>query len=1055
MKRIVEQDIEDAALDILENDLKYEYIHGEKIAPNGEIPLRTKWDQILLEPRLYQAIQKLNPNLPDEAIEEAIKKLKRLSSKLLITNNEKIHEFLIEGIPLEYRKNTSIKNDYIKLIDFENPNNNQFTAVNQFTIIENNKNRRPDIILFINGIPIVVIELKNPADEKATIESAYRQLQTYKEELPNLFNYNQLLIISDGTYAQAGTISSNKEWFLPWKSTDGKGIAPKSIPQLQVLLEGMFKKQNLLDIIKYFLTYTKSKKETIKILAGYHQYFATNKAIKTTINAISNSKKAGVVWHTQGSGKSFTLAFYTGKLQQQKELNNPTIVIITDRNDLDDQLFNTFSQIQCLREKPIQADNSKEETSLKKLLNRSSGGIIFTTIHKFGDLKEQIISKRSNIIVAADEAHRTQYGFKAKIDKNAETKYGLAKYLRDALPNATFIGFTGTPIDFKDKSTRGVFGDYIDIYDISQAVEDKRTVRIYYESRLAKIDLDPKTISTLDADFEEITEGEEPSKKEKLKSEWGRLESVVGSETRIKQIAKDIVTHFESRLEILGGKALIVCMSRRICVELHNEIKKLRPSWYNKDDDKGLMKVIMTGSASDGKEWQEHIRNKSKRKELGDIYKDSDSNFKLAIVRDMWLTGFDCPSMNTLYIDKPMKGHGLMQAIARVNRVYKDKQGGLIVDYLGIAQELKKALSNYTESGGQGRPTFDQLEAIALMKEKFEIVSQMFHKFNYKEFFTASSKRKMQIIPEAMEHILSQEKGKERYVKQVTSLTQAFALAVPSEESMQLRDEIGFFQAIKASIIKNTEYSPTQKTDSQLNTAIQQIVSKSIASQGVIDVFEAAGMEKPEISILSDGFLEEVKGMKHKNLAFEALKKLLADQIKIRFKYNKIKDKKFSEMLEDAIRRYQNRSIDSAAVIQELIELAKKIRDDKSKGKELNLTQEEESFYDALSNNDSAKKLLGDETLIAMARELSELVRTNTSIDWTQREAVQSKLKIMIKRLLRKYGYPPDKEKIATDLVLDQAKLFAQEWAEEDVEIKNPYLFEKMNNFAIAEKKKK
>lgn len=1059
MKRIVEQHIEDAALDILENDLGYEYIHGEKIAPNGETPLRTKWDDIILEPRLKEAIGKLNPDLPDEAVEEAIKKIKRLSSKLLINNNEKFHTFLIEGVPLEYRNNKGkIKDEYIQLIDFKNPKNNQFLAVNQFTVIENKINRRPDIIIFINGLPIAVIELKNPGDENATIESAYKQLQTYKGQIPTLFKYNELLIVSDGTYAQAGTIASNKEWFLPWKSTNGKDIAPKSLPQLQVLLEGMFNKNTILDLIKYFVTFSKDKKQTNKLLAGYHQYFATNKAIKKTIRAISSNKKAGVVWHTQGSGKSFTLAFYAGKLQQQEELNNPTIIIITDRNDLDDQLFNTFSKIQCLREKPIQADNKKEETSLKKLLKRSSGGIIFTTIHKFGIIKNEILSRRSNIIVAADEAHRTQYGFKAKVNKDTgETKYGFAKYLRDALPNASFIGFTGTPIDFEDKSTRAVFGNYIDVYDIEQAVDDKRTVRIYYESRLAKLDLNPKTISDLDKDFDEVTEGEEQSRKEKIKSEWGRLEAVVGSDTRIKQTAKDIVNHFESRLEAIDGKAMVVCMSRRICVELHKEIKKLKPKWYNKEDDKGFMKVIMTGSASDGLEWQEHIRDKRRRKELGEMFKDPESSFRLALVRDMWLTGFDCPSMHTLYIDKPMKGHGLMQAIARVNRVYKDKEGGLIVDYLGIAPELKKALSNYSKSGGRGRPTFNQSEAIAVMKEKYEVVSQMYHHFEYREFFKASPKRKMQIIPEAMEHILAQKDGKKRYVREVTALTKAYALAVPSNESVELRDDIGFFQAIKASIMKNAEVDSKQKTETELKSAIQQIVSKSIASGGVIDVFEAAGMEKPEISVLSDGFLEEVKGMKHKNLAFEALKKLLADQIRVRFKHNKIKSKKFSEMLEEAIRRYQNRSIDSAAIIQELIELAKQIREDKSKGKELGLSEEEESFYDALADNISAKEVLGDEVLKEMARELSELVRKSTSIDWTLRETVQSKLRIMIKRLLRKYGYPPDKQKIATDMVLEQAKLFAEEWAEEDIESEsnNHYATDSSPAMAVAEKKER
>jgi type I restriction enzyme, R subunit len=1034
MKRIVEQDIEDAALDILQNDLGYEYVYGPNIAPDGETPLRNKWDDVILADKLRDAISKLNPDLTDEAIEETIKKLKRLSSKQLIKNNEKFHKFLIEGVPIEFRnKKGVIKNEYVQLIDFKNPTNNQFLAVNQFTVIENNKNRRPDIIIFINGIPISIIELKNPADEKATIESAHKQLETYKDQISTIFNYNELLVISDGTYAQAGTLTSPKEWFLPWKTINGKEPAPKSLPQLQVLLEGMFKKEILTDLIKYFITFSKDRKQTTKILAGYHQYYATNKAITKTIKAIEGSRKAGVVWHTQGSGKSLTLAFYSGKLQQQEELNNPTIVIITDRNDLDDQLFNTFSSIECLREKPIQADNKKEETSLKTLLlKRSSGGIIFTTIHKFGNdkIKKGILSTRKNIIVAADEAHRTQYGFKAKVDKDSgETKYGFAKYLRDALPNASFIGFTGTPIDFEDKSTRAVFGGYIDVYDIEQAVEDKRTVRIYYESRLAKLDIKPSQIAHLDKEFDEVTEGEEQDKREKLKSDWARVEAIVGSDTRVKQIALDIVKHFEARQEAIEGKAMIVCMSRRICVELYDEIAKIKPKWVHKEDDKGLMKVIMTGSASDGPEWQKHIRDKKRRREIGENFKDSESEFKLAIVRDMWLTGFDVPSLNTLYIDKPMKGHGLMQAIARVNRVYKDKQGGLIVDYLGIAQELKKALSNYTKSGGKGKPTFDQSEAIAIMQEKYEIVIQFFHNFEYKKFFSGTSKEKMQIIPAAIEHVLMQKDGKKRYVREVVGLTKSYALAVPSEEAEKLRDEIGFFQAIKASIVKNTEVQGKQKTDTELNSAIKQIVSKAVSSEGVIDVFEVAGIKKPEISVLSDSFLEDVKGMKHKNLAFEALKKLLADQIRIRFKYNKIRNKKFSEMLEEAIRRYQNRSIDSAQVIQELIELAHKIRDDKSRGKELGLTPEEEAFYDALDDHDGAMEVLGEKVMKQIARELTELVRKNTSIDWTLRDTVQAKLRVMIKRLLRKYGYPPDKQKIAADLVLEQAKLFAEDWS--------------------------
>jgi len=1048
MKLITEQEIENITLEMLSN-LGYEVIYGPDIAPDSDNPKRKKWDDVILEDDLRQAIEKLN-NIPDEAIEKVIKKIKRLNSKNIIKNNEQFHNFLVEGVPLEYRaKDGKITYDYIKIVDFENPNNNFFKAINQFTIIENNKHRRPDIIIFVNGMPLAIFELKNPADEKADLISAYKQFQTYKNEIPTVFNYNELLVISDGTYAEVGTITSSKEWFLPWKTIDGKKLALPTIPQIEVLLKGLFNKEILLDVIKNFITFSKSRKQTIKILAGYHQYHATNKAIQKTLEAVNKTKKAGVIWHTQGSGKSLTLAFYTGKIQVEKTLNNPTLVILTDRNDLDDQLFQTFSNISVLREKPKQANSKKE---LKELLKRSSGGIIFTTIQKFAEINETL-STRSNIIVAADEAHRSQYGFKAKVDnKTGDTKYGYAKHIRDALPNASFIGFTGTPIEFEDRSTRAVFGDYIDIYDIEQSINDGRTVKIYYESRLAELKLNKDIIKSIDKDFEEITEDEE--NKNLLKTKWARLEKIVGSETRIKTIAKDIVEHFEKRLDVMDGKGMVVCMSRRICVDLHNEIKKLRPHWYNKDDNKGFMKVIMTGSASDGPEWQEHIRDKRRRKELGEIFKDPDSEFKLAIVRDMWLTGFDVPFLHTLYIDKPMKGHSLMQAIARVNRVYKDKQGGLIVDYLGIAQDLKFALAVYTESGGSGKPIVNQDEAIAILKEKYEIVSQMFYGFDYKRFFLADSRERMNIISEAMEHILKLEDGKKRFIREVNALTKAFSLSVPSKESEMLRDEVGFFQAIKASLIKNTESSNVKKSVENMDSTIKQIVSKAIASNGVIDVFDAAGIKKPEISILSDNFLKEVKGMKQKNLAFEALKKLLTDQIKVRFKHNKIKNKKFSEMLEEVIRKYQNRSIDSARVIQELIEIAKEIREDKQRGKELGLTPEEEAFYDALASNRSAVEKLGDDLLKKIARELTEIIRKNTSIDWTVRRNVQAKLKVMVKRLLKKYGYPPDKQKIATDLVLEQAKGFAEDWSS-DLINRQIYSYNMADTLVFPAKKEK
>ncbi|MHA1827345.1 MAG: type I restriction endonuclease subunit R, partial [Candidatus Heimdallarchaeaceae archaeon] len=909
---LTESEIEQAALEIL-RELGYTILHGPDIAPDGISPERERWDEVILKNRLRKAIERINPNVPKEVQEEALKKILRTNSPNLIKNNETFHNYLVNGITVECRVNGKIDYFTVKIID-DNPHNNEFLAINQFTIIQNNKNRRPDIILFVNGIPLVVIELKNPIDENATIDAAYNQLQTYKDEISNIFTYNEILIISDGTEALAGTITSQREWFLAWKSVDGKNIALNNVPQMQVLFQGMLTKERLVDIIKNFIVFFKTKSKTKKIIAGYHQYFATNKAIQTTIKATKTNRKAGVVWHTQGSGKSLTMCFYTGKLVRNKELKNPTIVVITDRNDLDDQLFNTFSSCSdLLRQNPIQA---KDRDDLKEKLKVASGGIIFTTIQKFSNEEKKptydLLSTRDNIVVIADEAHRSQYGFKAKISKkDASISYGFAKYLRDALPNASFIGFTGTPIEFEDKNTRAIFGDYIDIYDIEQAVEDKRTVPIYYESRLVKLDIDPEEKKKIDEEFEEVTEDEETHKKRRLKGKWAKLEAVVGAEKRIKTIAKDIVNHFQQREQVMEGKAMIVCMSRRICVELYNEIIKLKPEWHSDDDSQCMIKVIMTGSASDPKEWQKHIRTKRKRRELGERFKDPNENFKIAIVRDMWLTGFDVPSLHTLYIDKPMKGHTLMQAIARVNRVYKDKPGGLIVDYIGIAEDLKKALLNYTKNGGRGKPTFDQEEAVSLMLEKYEIITNMFHGFDYSKFFNGTPKEKMAIIPAAIEHILQQEKGKERYIQYVTELSKAFALAIPNEKAMQIRDEVGFFQAIKAAMTKTTS---SGKTDDVLNSAIKQIVSKAIVPNEVIDILKVAGVNKPDISILSNEFLEEIKHMTYKNLALETLKKLLNDEIKVRFRRNLVKNKKFSQMLEETIKKYHNRSIDSAQV---------------------------------------------------------------------------------------------------------------------------------------------
>ena len=1017
---ITESEIETAALEIL-TELGYKILYGPDIAPDGTSPERKSYSDVVLVERLRAAVNAINPDIPAEAREEAIKKVLRSESQQLIINNQSFHKELVEGVDVEYRrKDGSIANDKVWLFDFKNLHNNEFLAVNQFTVIENNNNRRPDIILFINGLPLVVIELKNPADENATLWTALNQLETYKNQIPALFPYNEIMVISDGIEARSGTITSNKERFMPWKTIEGKEIAPSAMPQLEVLFQGMLDKKILLDLIRHFIVFEQERKDTHKKLAAYHQYHAVNKALETTFRASSpqGDKRCGVIWHTQGSGKSLTMAFYTGKLVLT--LDNPTIVVLTDRNDLDDQLFGTFSRChELLRQKPVQATSRDQ---LKQLLRVASGGIVFTTIQKFfpeekGD-RYPLLSERRNIIVIADEAHRSQYDF---ID-------GFAKHMRDALPNASFIGFTGTPIEKSDRSTPAVFGNYIDIYDIEQAVEDGATVRIYYESRLAKLELKQDERPRIDPEFEEVTEGEEVEKKEKLKSKWARLEAIVGSEKRIKLIAKDIVDHFESRLEVLDGKAMIVCMSRRICIELHNEIVKLRPQWYQKDDDKGILKVIMTGSASDDVTWQEHIRTKLRRKALGERMKDPADPFKIAIVRDMWLTGFDAPSLHTMYVDKPMRSHGLMQTIARVNRVFKDKPGGLVVDYLGIADELKKALSEYTESGGRGKTTLDKEEAVALMLEKYEMTAALFHGFDYTKFFTASPREKMSLIPAAMDFIIKQENGKERYLECVTRLSQAFALAVPHEEALEIRDEVGFFQAVRSGLAKTTVTAG--KTQEELDSAIRQIISRAIVSDQVIDIFDSVGLKKPDISILSDEFLADVKKMPHKNLAFELLRKLLNDEIKTRSKKNLIQGKSFADMLEKAIKRYQNKSIETAQVIEELIELAKEMREARLRGEKLNLTEEELAFYDALEVNDSAVKVLGDEKLTIIARELVDTVHKNVTIDWTLKDSVQAKLRVMVKRILKKYGYPPDKQKKATDTVLEQAALLCRDWVE-------------------------
>lgn len=1060
MTKIYELDIEKLAIELLKTQ-GYSYL-----SPDKQEAERQDLSDVILRARLKATIDKLNPNIPEDAKKQALREVLNLPSQNLIENNEVFHQMLTDGISVEYQKNGDTVGDKVWLINFENPLNNDLLVCNQFTVIENNISRRPDIVLFINGLPLVVIELKNPADENATVKKAFTQLQNYKKVIPSLFYYNSILVISDGLDAKMGSLTSGWEWFMAWKTVDGIKEDKNTTPQIETLIKGVLRPNLLLDLVKQFTVFEKTKKEnpetgltyidTAKKIAAYHQYHAVNKAIESTIRATANvskmvkespveyglpstdqqpsgDQKAGIVWHTQGSGKSLSMVFYTGKLVIDPHMGNPTIVVITDRNDLDDQLFDTFVDCkQLLRQEPIQANN---RIHLKKLLKTTGGGIVFTTIQKFSpqDLNEnfELLSKRKNIVVIADEAHRSQYGFGAKtLIKNGEafTKYGFAKYLRDALPNASFVGFTGTPIEKEDVSTPAVFGNYIDVYDIYQAVEDGATVRIYYESRLAKVHLKAEEKEKLDAEVEEISENEESTAKEKAKTKWTKLEAIVGHKERLKTIAQDIINHFEARQEVFEGKGMIVTMSRRIAVELYDEIVRLRPDWHDDSKKKGTIKVIMTSNSSDPESWQLHNTTKQDRKELGERLKDPEDSLKLVIVRDMWLTGFDAPCLHTMYVDKPMRGHNLMQAIARVNRVYKDKPGGLIVDYIGIASDLKQALATYTENGGQGTPAFDQSEAIAVMMEKYEIVVGMFNGFDYKRYFSTATKEKMTIILEAQEHILSLDDGKNRFTQQVVLLSKAFALSVPSLSAMKIKEEVGFFQAIKARL---TKFEPTGsgKSDAEIETAIRQIVDKAVVVDGVIDIFGAAGIKRPDISILSDDFLEEIRGMERRNIAIELLKKILDDEIKTRVKKNFIQSKKLSDMLDAAIKKYQNNLLTAAQVIEELIRIAREIKVSDERGENLGLTEDEIAFYDALAMNESAKEVLGDDTLRDLARILVQKVKANTSIDWTIKDSIKARLRVIVKRVLRQYGYPPDKQKLATENILKQAELFANEWS--------------------------
>ena len=1040
-----ESEVEDAALEWLEG-LGWQVAYGPSIAPHQAGTERTDYSEVILDHRVREGLSRLNPGLPAEALDDAFRKLSQVEGSTPEARNRAFHRLLLDGVTVEYRTvGGPLRGAQVAVLDYENPINNDWLAVNQFTVIEGEHKRRPDIVLFVNGLPLGLIELKNPADEKATVWTAWNQIQTYKAELTSLFAFNAAVIVSDGVEARTGTLTAGREWFKPWRTIDGETLAGPHLPQLQVMLAGMCERGRFLTLVRDFIVFEDDGGgEIAKKMAGYHQFHAVGTAVRETLRATQlqrqglevreargryesgrqqggnpGDRRIGVVWHTQGSGKSLTMAFYAGRIIREPAMENPTVVVLTDRNDLDDQLFGTFSRCQdLLRQPPTQAGSRAD---LRARLSVESGGVVFTTIQKFfpeekGDRHPELSSRR-NIVVIADEAHRSQYDF---ID-------GYARHMRDALPNASFIGFTGTPIELEDANTRAVFGDYISVYDIERSVEDRATVPIYYESRLAKLGLIEAERPRIDPDFEDVTEGEEVERKERLKTKWAQLEAVAGAGPRLRLIAKDIVSHFDRRLEAMDGKAMVVCMSRRICIDLYGELTRLCPDWHDENDDQGRIKIVMTGSASDPPDWQPHIRNKVRREMLAKRFRDPDDHLQLVLVRDMWLTGFDAPSLHTMYVDKPMRGHGLMQAIARVNRVFRDKPGGLVVDYLGLAHELKRALATYTESGGTGATTVDQSEAVAVMLEKYEVCCGLFHGFDHSGWINGRASERVGLLPGAQEHILAQENGKERCQRAVRELSQAFALAVPHEEAMRIRDDVAFFQAVRSVLAKRAEGEA--RPEEQLNYAIRQIVSRAVASEGVVDIFAAAGLEKPDISILSEEFLVEVRGMKQRNLAVELLQKLLKGELAVRKRKNVVQARSFAELLARTVRRYANRAIEAAQVIEELIQLARDMREANARGDALGLSEDEVAFYDALETNDSAVQVLGDETLRDIARELVETVRNNVKIDWTLRENVRANLRRLVKRVLRKHGYPPDKQEQATRTVLEQAEVLSADWA--------------------------
>lgn len=1061
-----EESLEQAAIEILQ-ELGYEYKYGPDISCDGEYPERKDYREVILEERVRDALRRINRDLPEESLEDAFRQLITFNSPMLEENNKYFHKLMVDGIEVSVEEKGSFRTKMAYIIDFGNPENNDFLVANQFTVVENEE-RRPDILLFVNGIPLVVMELKSTSNENTSIHEAYNQIQTYKRDIPSLFYYNAFCILSDGTNAKAGTITANEERFMNWRTIDGVNIEPLSNPQYEVLFRGMLAKDRLLDIIQNFILFQESndeerdeegiiigyKKSIIKIMAAYHQYFAVKKAIEKTKEAVSvdGDRKIGVIWHTQGSGKSLTMVFYAASLV--KEFDNPTIVVITDRNDLDDQLYDTFCKSEdILRQRPVQADvrrltdeqkaqaiasTSKELNGLYDLLNdREAGGIIFTTIQKFapedGDMP--VLTDRRNVIVIADEAHRSQYGFKAKTDtETGEIRYGYAKYVRDALPNASFIGFTGTPIEFEDKSTPAVFGNYIDIYDMTRAVEDEATVKIYYENRIIKLETDDEELAKIDEEFEEILEGHEDFEREKNKAKWSRLEAVVGSPNRIRKLAEDIVNHFEEKSKSIDGKAMIVCMSRRICADLYDEIVKLRPEWHSDDVYKGKIKVVITGSAADDERLQKHAGGKQRREILAKRMKDNSDELKIVIVRDMWLTGFDVPSMHTMYIDKPMKGHNLMQAIARVNRVFKDKSGGVIVDYIGIFESLKMALKQYTDSDKKN-VGIDSSVAVSIMIEKLEVLRDMMHGYDYSKYMGDSQVERIRAITGGMDFILGKSEDEQKEFKKiVVELAKAHSLCAATVEGKENALEVSYFKAVKASLSKLQEKSKPKASKHEIEARVSQMLERSIISEEVIDVFDVMGLKRPDMSIFSEEFLEEVRQIKHKNLAVEMLKKLLEGNLKVIEKRNLVKSEKFSERLKKTLNKYRNQAITNAEVIEELIRMAHDLRKSHEEEKELGLNEDEIAFYYALTADDAVKKFMDDEVLKKMAQELTEAIRNNITIDWSIRRSAQAGMRRIIKRLLAKYNYPPEEAKNALKIVMKQAEKMCGNVYKEEIE---------------------